>query len=174
METSEMQFGKRRLGTNSVLFEYVSRPYSRFSAIRPSVVSFQLTQAATRHLVRRRRVLRLQISMYCTTTISPRPGFLVSSFSAFISKYQVKLVYEVRFLTWIRERHTIWMVTRISTLGFLLFLKFFQAREGHYLLIGLPGLFHVIEPDHLLIFLLYMLPFSTWCKISNLSRVYCW
>lgn len=148
MVTSEMQFGKRRLGTNSVLFEYVSRPYSRFSAIRPSVVSFQLTQASTLHLVRGRRILRLQISTYCTTTINPQPGFLVSFFLASISKYQVKLVYEGFWHEF--ERETVWMVARISTLGFLLFRKFFQAREGHYLPIGLPGLFHVIGPDHLL------------------------
>ena len=99
MATPEMQFGKRRLGTNSVLFEYLSRPYSRFSAIRHSVVSFQLTQAATRLLVRERRILRLQISRYCITTITPQPGSLACFFSAFISKYQVKLVYKVRFLT---------------------------------------------------------------------------
>jgi hypothetical protein len=132
METSEMQFGKRRLGTNSVLFEYISRPYSRFSAIWQSVFSFHLTQAATWLLVRERRILRLQISSYCTTMITTQPGSLACLFSAFISKHQVKLVYDVRFLTWIRETHTVWMVARISTLGFLLF-TFFQAGEGHYL-----------------------------------------
>jgi hypothetical protein len=69
-----MQFGKRGLGTNSVLFEYVSRPVQSLLCNRPSIVSFQLTQVETRLLVSG-QLLLLQISRYFSTMTDARSPF---------------------------------------------------------------------------------------------------